>query len=65
MANVSMPDGSSRQVLFPDKSASAVEIRHFLRREGRLVVPEGAVLISVEVRLLQGGKLLSSQLVSL
>lgn len=65
MANVRMPDGSSRQVSFPDKSASAVEIRHFLRREGRLVVPEGAVLISVEARLLQGGKLLSSQLVSL
>lgn len=64
-ANIRMADGLSKMLQFPDKSERGIEIKHFLRREGRFVLPDGAVLISVEARLTQGGKLLSSQSVAL
>lgn len=53
--------GGVRQLLVPQLRAESVEIRHFFRREGVIDLPEGAELISVEARLLQGGKLLASR----
>ncbi len=51
-------DGREGQQLLPqDKSASpeyGVEIRNFLRREGAFRLPPGAVVKSVEARILQG-----------
>lgn len=59
--SVRLADGVGKRLLFPDKSERFVEIRHFMRREGRLSLPEGAELISVEAQLLRDGKLISTQ----
>lgn len=42
---------------FPEKRESGVSVRHFLRREGLFELPEGATLLSAEVRLYQGDTL--------
>lgn len=39
----------------------AVELRHFLRKEGAFVLPPGSRLKSVEARLLQGGNIKAKQ----
>lgn len=61
--------GKERQLLLPEKrDASAdyvVETRHFLRREGGFEVPDGALLHSVEARVLQGDTLKSKRLAQL
>lgn len=50
--------GKEFQLLLPDAKAAGaeyqLEIRHFLRREGSIELPPGAVLKSVEARILQG-----------
>ena len=54
-------DGQLGETQFPLGAASRLEVRHFLRREGEIELPEGAVLISVEARIYQGGKLLTKE----
>ncbi len=46
---------------YPDSGGAALEIRHFLRREGVIEIPVDAKLTSVELRVLQDGKLVSKQ----
>lgn len=57
-----MPDAQSGQMVVPDGQGAKVEVRHFLRREGVIELPDGAVLVSVEARLLQDGKLVTKEL---
>lgn len=57
--------GRAEQLLLPGKDDAAadysVSLKHFLRREGRFQLPEGARLTSVEARIFQGATLLSRQ----
>ena len=65
VAEYRLGGGAVQRELFPERSAEDVEIRHFFRREGVIDLPENAELISVEARLLQGGKLLASRTANL
>jgi hypothetical protein len=53
--------GKNTQLLLPDKRETSseyqLELKRFLRREGVFKLPEGAVLQSVEARVLQGDTL--------
>ncbi len=57
--------GRVEQLLLPGKAEAAsdylVSLKHFLRREGRFQLPEGAQLKSVEARIFQGATLLGRQ----
>ena len=53
--------GTAQQKIYPDIKGVSVEMRHFLRREGVIELPPGAELVSLELRLLQDGKLLGKQ----
>ena len=58
--------GAGKELLIlPDKTEGLtefnVEVKRFLRREGVFILPEGAVLQDVEVRVLQGDTLKSKQ----
>jgi len=55
------PGAQTRQIVLPDGRGGVVEVRHFLRREGMIELPSGAVLVSAEVRLLQDGKLVTKE----
>lgn len=61
--------GKRGRILLPDKRETLaeyqLELKHFLRREGAFELPEGAVLQSVEARVLQGDTLKSKQLAQL
>jgi len=57
-----MPNSQSSQVAVQDGQGGVVEVRHFLRREGVVELPDGAVLVSVEARLLQDGKLVTKEI---
>jgi len=61
-----MSSGELRQLFLPDGRDGAerfqLEVRSFLRREGGFELPPGAVLRSVESRLLQGDAIKSKQL---
>ena len=65
LAAFRLQDGRSQQLVLPGGKGDAVEVLHFLRREGLIELPAGATLISVEARLFQGGKLVAKQLASL
>jgi hypothetical protein len=58
-------EGGKGLLILPDKNEGLaefqVEVKHFLRREGTFVLPEGAVLQDVEVRVLQGDTLKSKR----
>lgn len=54
-------DAKSKQVILPEGSGGVIEVRHFLRREGVIELPAGAVLVAAEVRLLQDGKLVTKE----
>lgn len=56
-----VPDAQSRQLVLPAGQDGIVEVRHFLRREGVIELPGGAVLVSAEVRLFQDGKLVTKE----
>ena len=60
--NLRRKDGGLRSFSLPEKPETAVEVKRFLRREGRIPLQDGETLISVEARLFQGGKLLAEQL---
>lgn len=50
------------EVFLPaDSGGERVEMKHFARREGVFRIPEGAVLVSAEARLFQGGMVRASQ----
>lgn len=57
--------GRVEQLLLPGKAEAAsdyqVNLKHFLRREGRFQLPEGAQLKAVEARIFQGATLLGRQ----
>jgi hypothetical protein len=61
--------GKRGLILLPDKREALaeyqLELKHFLRREGAFELPEGAVLQSMEARVLQGDTLKSKQLAQL
>lgn len=61
--------GVVKQLFLPETRDSAdrflLEVRHFLRQEGGFELPAGAVLRSVESRLLQGDAIKSKQLAQL
>lgn len=58
--------GEQRQLILPDGPGASerfqLEVRSILRREGEFELPPGAVLRSVESRLLQGDAIKSKQL---
>ena len=50
--------GKPGQLILPEKQEGLrVDVKHVLRREGSFELPEGAVLIGVEARVLQGDTL--------
>ena len=50
--------GKPGQLILPEKQEGLrVDVKHVLRREGGFELPEGAVLIGVEARVLQGDTL--------
>jgi hypothetical protein len=53
--------GSLQQKIYPGPGGSVLEMQHFLRREGVIELPLGAKLATVELRLLQDGKLIGKQ----
>lgn len=57
--------GKKGRILLPEKRETLadyqLELKRFLRREGAFELPEGAVLLSVEARVLQGDTLKSRQ----
>lgn len=61
--------GKRMQLLLPDRSEASpeyqLELKHFLRREGGFKLPEGAVLLGVEARVLQGDTLKLKRLAQL
>lgn len=61
--------GKRVQMLLPDRRESfaeyQVELKHFLRREGGFKLPEGAVVLGVEARVLQGDTLKHKRLAQL
>lgn len=54
-------DTSGEEKILAPVSRGTLEVRHFLRREEVLELPEGAHLISVEVRLSQSGKVVAEK----
>jgi hypothetical protein len=63
-------EGKDAMILVPSESETntqryRVEVRHFQRTEGVLAVPSGAVLKSVEVRVLQDGVVRARQTINL
>ena len=61
--------GKKMQLLFPERPETfaeyQLELKRFLRREGVFKLPEGAVLHSVEARVLQGDTLKSRRVAQL
>jgi len=51
-----------RQFVLPKGQSGLVDVRHFLRREGEIELPDDATLVSVEARLLENGKLVAKEL---
>lgn len=60
-----LPDGALQQSILPLRQDGVVDVQHFLRREGVIELPVGAILISVEARLLQAGKLVTKKVATL
>ncbi len=57
--------GQLRQSVLPDAQRGVVEVRHFLRREGVIELPENATIVSAEARLIENGKLIAKELASI
>lgn len=62
-------DGREFQVAVPEKKGEhtdfSVEVKHFLRKEGVLDLPSGALLIRAEARIFQGDLLKAKQVAKL